>query len=212
MFAVSTYEEIIEKEKQVENQEIVVFLFVKPNSPNEYNIIKEFEYIHYNSSEFCSIYAIGYTNDSEALRVGTYKRIEHLLGTDWFFSAKEFVEFKNMLEQRIKWRYSGETEILILQNNPGKQDPLNFQNYVAIDVNKGLKEGYMDSFQAFMESLVRSSRNNVTTKHLTKDLRKSRISIKDIVCSSIEESKNVPISVKRIIKNRIFYKTTRNFN
>lgn len=70
----------------------------------------------------------------------------------------------------------------------------------------------MDSFQAFMESLVRSSRGNVTTKHLVKDVRKSCISIKDSVCSSIEESKNVPTSEKRIIKDKLFYKTIRNLS
>ena len=31
MFAASTYEEIVSIERQIENQEIVVFLFVKPD-------------------------------------------------------------------------------------------------------------------------------------------------------------------------------------
>lgn len=46
MFAASTYEEIIEAEKQIENLEIVVFLFVKPTTSEALEIIKEFEYIH----------------------------------------------------------------------------------------------------------------------------------------------------------------------
>ena len=75
-----------------------------------------------------------------------YKKVAEIIGRDWYFSNKTFVEFKNNLERRIKWEYSGETEILILQNNPGGTDPLNFSNYVAIDVNKGLREGYIDSF------------------------------------------------------------------
>ena len=63
MFTASTYEEIAAIESQIENQEIVVFLFVKPNNQAALDIIKEFEYIHYNSGKYCSIYAIGYTND-----------------------------------------------------------------------------------------------------------------------------------------------------
>ena len=55
MFAASTYEEIIDIERQVENQEIVVFLFVKPNDQTALDIIKEFEYIHYNFDVFSNI-------------------------------------------------------------------------------------------------------------------------------------------------------------
>ena len=54
MFAASTYEEIERIESQVENMEIVVFLFARPT---EEKILKEFEYIHYNSAKYCSIYA-----------------------------------------------------------------------------------------------------------------------------------------------------------
>lgn len=50
MFAASTYEEIERIERQVENMEIVVFLFARPT---EEKILKEFEYIHYNSARYC---------------------------------------------------------------------------------------------------------------------------------------------------------------
>lgn len=129
-----------------------------------------------------------------------------IIGQDWYFSNKTFVEFKNNLERRIKWEYSGETEILILQNNPGGIDPLNFSNYVAIDVNKGLREGYIDSFQRFMESLIRSSRSTVTAKEAAADLRKSRISIKDTIAEAIDYSKRIPDPAKRIVKDRLFYR------
>ncbi|MBD5097588.1 MAG: hypothetical protein HDT40_11490, partial [Lachnospiraceae bacterium] len=108
--------------------------------------------------------------------------------------------------RRIKWEYSGETEVLILQNNPGEKDPLNFSNYVAIDVNKGLREGYIDSFQRFMESLIRSARSKVTSKEAASDLRKSHISIKDTILEAIEDSKKIPNPAKKIIKDRLFYR------
>ena len=189
MFAASTYEEIVSIERNIENQEVVVFLFVKPNDQAALDIIKEFEYIHYNSGKYCSIYAIGYTNDFTKKNDRNYRKISSVLDSDWYFSNKAFVEFKNALESRIGWKYSGETEVLVLQNNPGKIDPLNFQNYIAIDINKGIREGYIDSFQLFMETLVRSSKSKVCVKTITRDLRKSRISIKDIVKDTINDSK-----------------------
>ena len=205
MFAASTYEEIEEREREVENQEIVVLLFARAS---EDDILKEFEYIHYNSAEYCSIYAIGYTDDSSKANDHTYKKVDVSISGDWFFSMKAFTEFKNKLEKRLKWRYSGETEILILQNNPGNNNSLCFSNYVCIDVNKGIREGYIDSFQRFMESLIRTSKSKVTSKEAIKDIRKSRISIRDSIVESIDECKKIPKSGKKIIKDRLFYHCT----
>ena len=206
MFAVSTYEEVVDHERFVENQEIVVLLFVKPTNQDAMDIVQEFEYIHYNSSKYCSIYAVGYSNDFQKQSDPHYKKVCKILNVDWYFSSKAFVEFKNHLEGRIKWRYSGEIEILILQNNTEKSDPLNFVNYVSIDVNKGLKEGYLDSFQRFMESLIRSAKSSVTAKEAMSEIRKSRLRIKDIIIEAIGDSKKVATPVKTIIKDRLFYR------
>lgn len=206
MFAASTYEEIIEYERRIKNMEIVVFLFVKPTCQDATDIIQEFEYIHYNSAKYCSVYAIGYSDYPQKNDSSHYKKVAEIIGRDWYFSNKTFVEFKNNLERRIKWEYSGETEVLILQNNPGGRDPLNFSNYVAIDVNKGLREGYIDSFQRFMESLIRSSRSKVTAQEAATDLRKSRISIKDTIAEAIDNSKRIPDPAKQIVKDRLFYR------
>lgn len=212
MFAVSTYEEIVECERKIENMEIVVFLFVKPTNQDANDIIHEFEYIHYNSDKYCSVYAIGYSNDPGKCSDHYYTKVANIIGGDWYFSNKAFVGFKNNLEQRIKWEYSGETEILILQNNPGGSDSLNFANYVAIDVNKGLREGYIDSFQRFMESLIRSARNNVTAKEVVSDIRKNRISIKNTIIGAIEVSKKIPAPAKQILKDRLFYRCANNIS
>lgn len=211
MFAASTYEEIERRERQIENKEIVVFLFVKPTNSAALEIIKEFEYIHYNSEKYCSIYAIGFTNDFTKAHDTSYKKIETVCNSDWYFSSKAFVDFKNRLENRIKWQYSGEVEVLILQNNPGNENSLNFQNYVAIDVNKGLRDGYIDSFQQFMESLVRSSKAKVTAKDTITDMANKRVSVRDIICGAINDCKKIPTPVKEIIADRLFYRCANNF-
>ena len=113
MFAASTYEEIERIESQVENMEIVVFLFARPT---EEKILKEFEYIHYNSAKYCSIYAIGYTDDFAKAEDQTYRKVDAMMQRNWYFSTKAFTEFKEKLQDRIRWNYSGETEVLVLQN------------------------------------------------------------------------------------------------
>lgn len=203
MFAASTYEEIERIERQVENMEIVVFLFARLS---EEQILKEFEYIHYNSAKYCSVYAIGYTDDFTKKKDQSYRKVNVLMQQDWYFSTKAFTEFKEKLQDRIRWNYSGETELLVLQNNPGKTNVLNFQNYVAIDVNKGIREGYIDSFQSFMESLIRSSKRRVTAKEAIRDVRNARISVKEILAGAIDDCKKVPTPIKEIAKDRLFYR------
>lgn len=203
MFAASTYEEIEKIERQVENMEIVVFLFARPS---EEQILKEFEYIHYNSAKYCSVYAIGYTDDFTKANDPTYRKVDAMMQRDWYFSTKAFTVFKEKLQDRIRWNYSGETEVLVLQNNPGQKNVLNFQNYVAINVNKGIREEYIDSFQSFMESLIRSSKRRVTAKEAIRDVRNSRISVKDILAGAIDDCKKVPTPIKEIAKDRLFYR------
>ena len=203
MFAASTYEDIVEMEEQVENNEIVVFLFARPS---ESSILKEFEYIHYNSAKYCSIYAIGYTDDFSKATDQNYRKIDVCMQQDWYYSAKAFTDFKNKLEKRIKWEYSGETELLILQNDPHNTNVLNFQNYVAINVNKGLRDGYVDSFQSFMECLIRATKSEVTAMKTSQKIRKARISVKDTIVKAIGGSKRIPAPIKDIIMDRLFYR------
>ncbi len=207
MFAACTYEEIELRERQIENKEIVVLLFSRPS---ESEILKEFEYIHYNSSMYCSIYAIGYTNDP--YKDDTFKKIDVSMKQDWYFSNKVFVEFKEKLQERIQWKYSGEVEVLILQNNPGNNNVLNFTHYIAIDVKKGIKDGYIDSFQRFMESLIRSAKSEVTAKEAIGKVANDRIKLKDILFDTIDECKKVPTPVKKIVKNRLFYRTAKSYS
>ena len=204
MFAASTYEEIESIEREVENLEIVVFLFARAID-REY--LKEFEYIHYNSARYCSIYAIGYTDDPYKQKENGYKLVKDVFDNNWYFSMKAYVDFKNKLEQRINWKYSGEPEILILQNNPYGREPLNFHNYVAINIPKGVHEGYIDSFQSFMESLVRSAKKYVTAKDVANGIARNHLSVKKIIVGSIEDCKKVPKPIKDIIKDRLFYRS-----
>lgn len=149
MFAINTYEEIEQRQRKNGDKQIVILLFVRPSAPGAKEIIEEFDYIHYNSARYCSIYAVGYSNDFLKANDRSYKRVTNIEGSEWYFSNAEFVKFKNSLEHRIQWKYSGENEVIILQSNPEGHQILNFQNYVAIDINCGIRNGYIDSFQRF---------------------------------------------------------------
>ncbi|MFI3172504.1 MAG: hypothetical protein R3Y24_11485 [Eubacteriales bacterium] len=147
----------------------------------EVDVIKEFNYIHYNSGEFCYIYAIGYTDNEWIQKEGFYQKIQDTCGATWYYSDKAFVHFKENLKRRIKWSYTGEMEMLLLQSNPQENQILDFRNYICIDISYGLKHEYLESFPKFMESLINSAKKEITIPEVIADMQKFKIEIKKIV-------------------------------
>ncbi|MCC8086872.1 MAG: hypothetical protein LIP15_21915 [Clostridium sp.] len=103
MFPVSTYEEIVKKERELNEKHIIVLLFVRPSLPGAREIVEEFSYLYYNSSRYCSIYAVGYTNDPET--GGGYRKVYEIGSSAWYYSESVFLDFKMQLERLMKWRY-----------------------------------------------------------------------------------------------------------
>jgi len=100
MFAVNTYEEIEKNERLLNEKHIIALLFVRPSLPGAKDIISEFNYIHYNSGKYCSIYAIGYTNDENYFN--QYTSVSGIDGASWYYNDFAFIDFKNKLEKRLK--------------------------------------------------------------------------------------------------------------
>lgn len=212
MFAINTYEEIEKTEKYINEKHIIVLLFVRPSLNGANNIINEFNYLHYNSSKYCSIYAVGYSNSANTAKYHDFIKVRGIKNKDWYYSDQAFVAFKNKLEQRLNWHYSGDIELIVLQSNPDSENILNFQHYLAIDINYGIRNEYIDSFPRFMESLIRSSRKEVEAVPAINQVRRSRYRLSEIVCQAIDECKKVPFPIKRIAKDRLFYRTARSYS
>lgn len=211
MFAVSTIEEIEAIERELGERHIIALLFVRPSLPDAREIISEFNYIHVNSGRYCSVYAVGYYADTAACQYSDMTEIIGTGGAAWHYSDSAFVAFKNRLEERLKWKYSGDIELVLLQSNPGGVNILNFEHYLAIDVNYGIKHEYIDSFPRFMEALIRSSKEEVETVALAGDILKSRLKLGEVAARTIDDCRKIPSPVRKIIRDRLFYRTSRSY-
>lgn len=209
MYAVNTYEEIIAREKELNEKHIIVLLFVRPSLVGAKDVIAEFDYLHENSQRYCSLYAAGYSRNKENLT--NPQEVLGAGGNAWYYSNAAFVDFKEKLGERIKWKYGGEIELLILQSNPEGRDILDFRNYLAIDVNEGLKKEYIDSFPKFMEALIHSSRSEVDAKAALNRAQRSAYSPRKIIEATLDEVSGVPASFKKIVKDRLFFRTFRSY-
>ena len=87
MFAINTYEEIEQRQRENGDRQIVILLFVRPTAPGAKEIIEEFDYIHYNSERYCSIYAAGYSNDFSKATDQSYKCATNIGGVSGFLAT-----------------------------------------------------------------------------------------------------------------------------
>ena len=186
----------------------IMLLLVKPTDRIAGQLVGNFNYYHFASGDHCSIYAAGYSLDS-LREYGDARKVCTVDGHSWWYSDRCFVEFVNQLSARTKWRYSGEPEILVLQNGEGKHSSLDFTNYVAIDVCQGLRQGYVDSAPRLMEALLQASKREVEAKRVMR--KATRLSASDIAKSAIDiglDLAHCPVSLKNVLADRAFYRTS----
>lgn len=205
MEAVSNLEgiEAAEKSGQLDQHAILIVL-IKPSDANSKELISQFNYYHFAAKSSCSIYAPGYSVEPLPPKYGSQKtaRVD---GNDWYYSDQCFAEFVDQLGNRTKWQYCGEPEILILQSGMGAHSALNFSNYVSLDIMKGIREGYIDSFQRIMQELINAARTEVEAKSVLSQA--TRLSNFEIAKVAIESASPIPQATKDILKDRLFYRS-----
>jgi len=208
MFASTNFEGILKSEKELQEKHIVIMLFVKPSDKDANDIIKQYNYFHYVSRQYCSIYAIGYSENpflkDEYEDMQTIRAVNN---TDWYYSDKCFVECIDSLQDRLKWTYCGEPQAVILQTDPDSKNYLNFQNYVSINILYGIRQGYIESFPALMTQIVNAAKSEVTAKAVINEMQEKILSVKNVMETTLDLVKVVPEPVKKIILDRTFYKT-----
>jgi hypothetical protein len=208
MFAVNSYKGIEDQEKNLEDKHIIILLLIKKSDVGAKTFIDQFNYFHQRSKEYCTIYPVGYSSYGFN---GLYKDVEFLKGIEnenWEYSDTCFEGFLTELERRLShWQYSGEPEVIVLQNNPeAKGSILNFQGYISIDVNYGIRKNYIESFPRLMESLIMASKREVTAKGALR--LKYRYSPAKILEEAVESCKKIPTPIKQIIGDRFFLRAS----
>ena len=210
MIALSTLDLIKENERKLEDKHIIIFIFVKPSDEISQEIIGNFNYLHHLSDKHCNIYPIGYSATPwSKSQYNDVTKVKGVGNVNWYYSDKAFLEMVYQIQMRTKWKYSGEPEMMILQNNTNDQDFLSFKNYICIRILAGLRKQYFPSFALLMQSIINSAKKHVTGKEVIQDVSKKsikdHIKLKDIIVDTFLTSVKVPEFVKKILKDGLFY-------
>lgn len=209
MIFVNDLNGIEEQEKLEDDKHVIILLFVKPSDRLSDEYIKKFNYWNSRSSKYCNIYLVGYGSDFSE-KYNDIQIVDGVEGKKFQYSDTCFVNVCYDLSKKLKnWHYSGEPEMIVLQNNTSNsRRMLDFSNYVYIDIEAGLRKEYIDSISRFMECLLRACKSEVEAKDAVKKARFFRIIPRTIIETTLLECEKVPNTIKKIIGDVAFYKSS----
>lgn len=211
MEPIHSLEEIERIEKTIEEQHVIILLLLQPSDSTAGEYIRRFNYWKYLSGKYCSIYLMGYSKDFRE-KYSDVVCISQSDGKNIQYSDQCFINVCEQLSERLKnWNYSGEPELFVLQKNPNPdaKNPLDFSNYNYIDMNYGIEKGYIDSIPRFIQRLIISSKKEVEAGKAIARSEILRITPRKVLESAISDCPKIPNSVKEIMKDALFFKTSR---
>ena len=207
MYPAMTLKDLGNVQGHIDDLRVVMILFIRPDNADGNHVIGQFNFMHYQSGNFCTIFAPGYAAHDISAEYSDTKEIKGPNNVTWYYSDKAFLDFVKELKARLpSWRYQNESSIMLLQSQVGKGNPLNFSNYMCVEIAHGIRQGYLDSFDRFMSELMSAVEAEVTIDGVQKKLL-TRMNIRDIVISAIDASKRIPIPVKKIMREKLFIRT-----
>jgi hypothetical protein len=137
---------------------LVGLLFARPQSRLAVDeIIPHLDYFHHRSANhvdfFCGGYGGYWEGRDEFPDQQVVGRGQH---TNWLFSATKFNSFREEIEDRTNWRYSGGVD-LILTNavyDPNEEKArLDFSSAIAMNLDRAKSDGAIQSVEKFMEQI-----------------------------------------------------------
>ncbi len=126
-------------------------------------IVPRIGYLDYRTSENIHFYLPGYYGYGYE---GTYYpdgqplgEVRHEGGAviPWYFSQRKFAEFIDDMERQTSWRYSGGSELIILN------EKADFSNAIIFKVDNMLRDKMIMNLNSLFEALIQHSRSSSNT-------------------------------------------------
>ena len=144
-------------------EDTIGILITRPSLATGKDIVGELEYYHHLTGHSINFYLPGYGAYWNTEEYPDMKVVTQIDGIDWSFSNKAFVKFINALEEVSRWKYSGESELLLIPYYDGELD---FSNVAVFGLDAMLKDEAISSVSRFITELSRSAKLNNDIKSI----------------------------------------------
>ena len=158
-------------------EDTIGIMITRPDLNTGNSILKSLNYFHRLTGNNINFYLSGYGAYWSGDRYPDMNNVVCLDGVDWSFSYKAFIEFVAALEDVSKWKYSGESELLLI---PYHDEMLDFSKVVVFHLDEMLNDGTISSVSNFITELSRfvkrdNSADSITTRGVVKCVTKAVI-------------------------------------
>lgn len=144
-------------------EDTVGILMTRPSLPTGKSILEELNYYHHLTGSSINFYLPGYGAYWNAEKYSDMKAVTEIDGVDWFFSSNAFVAFIDALEDASRWKYSGESELLLISYHDNQLD---FSGCAVFCLDAMLRDEAISSVSRFITDLSRSAKRNNAVKSI----------------------------------------------
>lgn len=161
MFEAITYDSMLENINENDiSADAIGILLARPKSEAGKNIVDSLPYYHHRSGKSINFYLPGYGAYWYGICPDEIDIVK-IDGIQWSFSNQKYVEFVNDIEKNSRWKYSGESELLLIEYKNGFLD---YSNVLCFNLDAMLRDKTISSINMFFEGIFRetSKRKSVT--------------------------------------------------
>ena len=160
-----TYTEMM---KHIRNNELIEdtigILITRPDLHTGNSILESLNYFHHLTGNNINFYLPGYGAYWSGDRYPDMNNVARINGVDWSFSYKSFVEFIGALEEVSRWKYSGESELLLI---PYHDEMLDFSEVAVFHLDAMMNDGTISSVSNFITGLSRCVKRDNSVPGIT---------------------------------------------
>lgn len=148
--------EIVE-ERTEQWSKLVGVLACPPSSPlGKSEVLPNLDYFHHRSSYFVDMFCIGYIPSSTVRQ--SSPPVATVGGQNWSFENFAFDGCRRDLEQDTKWRYSGETDLIlaVARKDANRNAWIDYSCAISCNLEQMLRDGAITSVRSFFERVFRA--------------------------------------------------------
>ena len=119
-------------------------------------VIPNLPYFHVRSGRNINFYCCGYGEHPDLQDYRDKQQVCRIDDMEWLFSVVAFNEFREEMETKTRWKYSGEVDLLITDarlNTVTEQAELDFSSVVVCNLNAMVRDKTIPSIASFFEGI-----------------------------------------------------------
>jgi|688.fasta_scaffold41113_2 hypothetical protein len=140
---------------------IVGLLFSSPTSKlAKDEILPNLEYFHHRSGDLADFLCVGYSSSQIEVSSSPLSQVVATVNSrNWHFSPADFNKSRAEVESHTRWRFSGETDLLLVTAQPISmsetvpQYVLDFSSAIACNLEQMIRDGAIQSARGFFEKI-----------------------------------------------------------